>query len=101
MSPLRQVLAAVREANGSVRLDDIARRLGLAPDEVASMVDYWVHRGELTREEVGGGCPSGGCGGCASVSSCGTGTSLRKRKGPLLLTIRPARRPDGDQDTRP
>ncbi|MER5885353.1 FeoC-like transcriptional regulator [Streptomyces sp. NPDC001941] len=85
VSPLRHVLVAVRRARGSVRVEDIAAEAGVAPDEAASMIEYWVRRGVLTREEVNGGCPPAGCGGCPARTSCGTpalgGT-------PLLHTIR-------------
>ncbi|MGH4028999.1 FeoC-like transcriptional regulator [Actinomycetota bacterium Odt1-20B] len=94
--PLRQVLAEVRAARGSVRPADIAARVGLAPDEAEAMIDFWVRRGELTREEVGGGCPPAGCGGCALVQACG-GPALAARR-PLLLTVRPTTRGDQERD---
>ncbi|MFE0107041.1 FeoC-like transcriptional regulator [Streptomyces sp. NPDC059009] len=96
-SPLRQVLAEVRATQGSVRPADIAARVGVDPDEAEAMIDFWVRRGELTREEVSGGCPPAGCGGCALVQACGGGgPAARAAHRPLLLTVRPARR---DQET--
>lgn len=95
MSPLRQLLAEVRDARGGVRLDDIARRVGVARDEAAALVDYWVARGELAREEVAGGCPPAGCGGCALARACGVARAggPASRPEPLLFTIRAVRPP--------
>ena len=87
MSLLRRVLAEVSAAH---RLDDIAERLGLSRDEVDAMVEYWVRRGRLSLEEVGG-CPAGGCSGCGPkkrAGCAGPGTA------PLLVTIM-ARPPGG------
>lgn len=83
MSPLRQVLTEIAGARGGVSLDDVARRVGVSRGEVESMVDYWVRKGRLSAEVVGSGCPTDGCGGCASTDSCGTGP----RQGPVLLAI--------------
>ncbi|MFE7608375.1 FeoC-like transcriptional regulator [Streptomyces celluloflavus] len=86
VSPLRRVLVEMRRARGGARLEDIAARVGVGPDEVASMVEYWVGRGLLTREAVSGGCPESGCGGCAGWTSCGARDG--RAGGTLLHTIR-------------
>ncbi|WP_411143935.1 FeoC-like transcriptional regulator [Streptomyces sp. x-80] len=86
MSPLRRVLVEMRRARGGARLEDIAARVGVGPDEVASMVEYWVGRGLLTREAVSGGCPESGCGGCAGWTSCGARDG--RAGGTVLHTIR-------------
>lgn len=78
--PLRQVLAEITAARGNVDLAAIARRVGVSRDEVDSMVAYWVRKGRLAVEEIGSGCPSGGCGGC-SATACGGA------RGPVLLAI--------------
>jgi hypothetical protein len=70
---LRAVLAAVRGAPPGAGRDDLARRLGLRRDEFDAMVDYWVHRGELAVDRLGG-CPPAGCGGCpVAATGCGPG----------------------------
>ncbi|MBL1073561.1 hypothetical protein JK358_04070 [Nocardia sp. 2] len=84
MSPLRQVLAEITAARGGVRLDDVARRVGVSRAEVDSMVEYWVRRGRLSTEAIGSGCPSDGCGTCPSTGSCGTAPV-----GPVLIAITP------------
>ncbi|QLY31329.1 FeoC-like transcriptional regulator [Nocardia huaxiensis] len=84
MSPLRQVLAEITTARGGVRLDDVARRVGVSRAEVDSMIEYWVRRGKLSTEAITSGCPTGGCGTCPSTSSCGT-----RPAGPVLIAITP------------
>lgn len=91
MSPLRQVLAEIVASPGERSLNDIAQRLDLSRDEVEAMVEYWVSRGRLTVDQIGGGCPPGGCGGCgvAGQPGCASGGSspLRGAGGPVLVTI--------------
>ncbi|MFB9238024.1 FeoC-like transcriptional regulator [Plantactinospora siamensis] len=96
-SPLRRVLAEIRAAErGGVSLDDVARRVGVGRDEIDSMVDYWVRKGRLTVEEIGRGCPSGGCGGCSSGKGGSPGCGTPTAGGPVLLGITIARRPGTD-----
>ncbi|WP_040811561.1 FeoC-like transcriptional regulator [Nocardia concava] len=83
-SPLRRVLAEITESRGDFSLDQIARRVGVSLDEAKAMVDYWVRKGRLSVAQIGSGCPSGGCGGCAESSCPTTGV-----KGPVLLAITP------------
>jgi hypothetical protein len=85
MSPLRRVLAAVREGRAR-SLDDLAREAGVSPEETAAMLDYWVARGLLTREEIAPGCPAAGCGSCPVTAS---GCATRPRNAPALVTITP------------
>ncbi|MBC9718726.1 hypothetical protein H9Y04_39990 [Streptomyces sp. TRM66268-LWL] len=101
VSPLRRILVEIHRGGS---LEDVAARIGVAPDEAAAMVDYWVGRGVLTREAVSGGCPPAGCGGCTLRASCTSPGLTRKPSGPpgtspgltgrpLLHTIRPADAP--------
>ncbi|GHF34395.1 hypothetical protein GCM10010359_41070 [Streptomyces morookaense] len=92
VSPLRHVLQQILRAQGGLRLEEIAERAGIAPDEAASMVDYWIGRGLLTREAVDGGCPTAGCGGCALARSCASARTGAVTP-PLLHIVRPV--PDG------
>ncbi|MEV6048288.1 FeoC-like transcriptional regulator [Streptomyces xanthochromogenes] len=90
MSTLRQVLAAIESAaRTGAGLDSVARSLGLSRAEVDAMAEYWVRKGRLTREEIGGGCPAAGCGGCpVARGACATSGG---RPAPLLIALRPRR----------
>ena len=72
---LRAVLDAVRTAAPGTGLDEIARSLGLARDEVDAMVDYWERRGKLTVERLRGcssaGCSARGPAGCSAGADAG------------------------------
>jgi hypothetical protein len=83
MSPLRQVLAAVLEGRAR-SLDDLAREAEVSPEEASAMLDYWVARGRLAREEITSGCPASGCGSCPVAAGCAAGP---RRAGPALVTI--------------
>lgn len=92
MSALRQVLTEIRSAPGGTGLNDIARRVGVSRDELDAMVDYWVRRGRLSVEEIGGGCPAAGCGGCSAGTADGSpGCGKPVPAGRLLvgLSVRP------------
>jgi hypothetical protein len=103
MSVLGDVLTAVRAARSGSTLDDVAEQLGLTRDDVAAMVDYWVRRGELTIDEVGG-CPPVGCAGChfgrPGVGSCGRVES-RARAGLIAITAPQVTRRPGTSAARP
>lgn len=101
VGPLRQVLVRIRRARDGVRLDRITAEIGVTPDEVASMVDYWVRRGLLTREEVSSGCPPSGCGGCAAATNCAGSRLGGAPRGPVLHTIRPLSPPSDASSTPP
>jgi hypothetical protein len=100
VSPLRAVLAEVRAAGPGRGLDEIAKSLGLARDEVDAMVEYWERRGKLTIERLRG-CPSGGCsakgaGGCAVDGGAANGAAgcpvgAGGDGGPVLIAISPRR----------
>ncbi|MBQ0988331.1 hypothetical protein KBZ10_28255 [Streptomyces sp. F63] len=83
MSPLRRVLAAVTEGRAHT-LEDLAREAGVSRDEASAMLDYWVSRGRLTREEITPGCPARGCGGCPLASGC---AGRAPGGAPALVTI--------------
>ncbi|MFF4737042.1 FeoC-like transcriptional regulator [Streptomyces sp. NPDC001262] len=98
VSPLRHVLQQILQAQGGLRLEEIAARAGVAPDEAASMVEFWIGRGVLTREAVNGGCAPAGCGGCALATACSTARRAEGGTAPSALhVIRPAR--SGDDST--
>ncbi|MER7504341.1 FeoC-like transcriptional regulator [Nonomuraea pusilla] len=89
---LRQVLAEIVAARGTAHLGEIARRAGITRDEAEAIVDYWVERGRLSRDRLGG-CPPRGCGGCALADGC----SARDGQAQVTaITVRPraAREPE-------
>lgn len=93
--PLSAVLAALDEGAGS--LDEVARRTGLSRDVVSAGVDHLVRLGRLETRELGSGCPTGGCGSCASgttdgAAGCGSSGPSASRRGPVLVEIRMPRR---------
>jgi FeoC like transcriptional regulator len=91
-SPLRATLAAL-DAGASSRAD-IARRTGLRADVVDAALDHLVRLGRVEARELAIGCPSGGCGSCASgvddAPGCGAPAPSARRTGPALvqLTVR-------------
>jgi hypothetical protein len=87
VSVLRQVLTEIRTARGGTSLNDVARRVGVSRDEVDAMVDYWVRRGRLSVEEMGGGCPSAGCKSCASGDGSEPGCGRSGPAGPVLIAV--------------
>lgn len=92
--PLSAVLAALRE--GATSLDEVARGTGLARDTVSAAVDHLVRLGRIEASELAVGCPTGGCGSCASgtetgEAGCGSTPSPR-RSGPVLVALSIPRR---------
>jgi hypothetical protein len=88
--PLTAVLAAFDA--GAHSLDDVATRCGLPLDTVRASVDHLVRMGRLEAEELAIGCPTGGCGSCASgtdtgAAGCGSSAPSGRRSGPVLVTI--------------
>ena len=88
--PLRRVLAAFEEGAGS--LDQVAAVTGLSRDTVGAAVDHLVRLGRIDAKEMSMGCPSGGCGSCASGTTggapgCGAAGPSSERRGPVLVTL--------------
>jgi hypothetical protein len=85
MSGLADALAAIRAAPAGTSLAELARRLGVDPDDLDAMVGYWIHRGELTVAPAAG-CSDGACAGCpvARRGCAGPRSAL------ALVAVRPA-----------
>jgi hypothetical protein len=88
--PLTAVLAAFEA--GARSLDDVATRSGLPLDTVRASVDHLVRLDRLEAKELAIGCPTGGCGSCASgtdtgTAGCGSSAPSSRRSGPVLVTI--------------
>lgn len=91
--PLRAVLDAFEQ--GATSLGEVAERTGLRRDTVDLAVERLVALGRLDATTLASGCPSDGCGGCASGSAdgtpgCGsTGPSIaRQGPVPIMLSVR-------------
>ncbi|MBK8462127.1 MAG: hypothetical protein IPL36_03470 [Nigerium sp.] len=67
--PLSAVLAAFTAGAGS--LTEIQATTGLSRDVVAASVEHLVRLGRLEAKAIALGCPSSGCGSCASASTGG------------------------------
>ncbi len=95
VGPLSAVLAAIQNHAGT--LADIVRVTGLPRDVVDASVAHLVRLGRLDARELAMGCPSGGCGTCASgvdgTPGCGSSAPSRARTGPVLVALS-LRRPD-------
>lgn len=88
--PLSAVLTAFED--GAHSLDEVSRRCALPPDVVRASVDHLVRMGRLQTTELVTGCPSGGCGGCASgtvdgTAGCGNPGPSARRTGPVAVSI--------------
>jgi hypothetical protein len=87
--PLRDVLTAI-EAGARSRHDVVATT-GLPLDVVDASVDHLVRIGRLEARELSSGCPSAGCGSCASGVAdgpgCGAPRPSAQRSGRALVQI--------------
>lgn len=87
--PLQSVLAAFTD--GARSKGDLARMTGLRPDVVDAAVAHLVRMGRLAATELTTGCPTGGCGTCASgvegVPGCGAPEPSPRRSGPALVQL--------------
>lgn len=88
--PLRQVLDAL--GSGCQSLPEVAERTGLGLEAVRAATDHLVRIGRLEARELAMGCPSSGCGSCASAGpgdspGCGADAPSTTRRGPVLVTL--------------
>ncbi|MGO4956058.1 FeoC-like transcriptional regulator [Luteococcus sp. Sow4_B9] len=88
--PLSAVLAAFE--GGASSLDEVAARTGLSDDVVRTSVDHLRRMGRIEARELSMGCPSGGCGSCASgtvdgAAGCGSTGPAQTRRGPVLVQL--------------
>lgn len=69
MALLLNVRAYVQERR-SVSLTDIANKFETSPEALRGMLEHWIRKGVIRRQDFGdncGGCkPSGGCGTCSA-----------------------------------
>lgn len=93
--PLTAVLDAF--AGGATSLGEVERRTGLPADVVRAGVDHLIRLGRLDARQLTQGCPSGGCGSCASAAAdgtagCGAAGPGPRREGPVLVALSLRRR---------
>ncbi|WP_425308383.1 hypothetical protein AADG42_06365 [Ammonicoccus fulvus] len=94
--PLSAVLNSL--AGGATSLGAVAEETGLSRDTVDLAVERLIAMGRLDATTLGSGCPTDGCGGCASGTSdgqagCGaTGPSVT-RVGPVPIALSVRRTP--------
>jgi len=88
--PLTRVLDAFEA--GASSLAEVQASTGLSRDVVDASVDHLIRLGRLDARELAMGCPSGGCGGCASgttegTAGCGAPGPSFGRHGPALVAL--------------
>ncbi|HOA89993.1 hypothetical protein [Propioniciclava tarda] len=88
--PLTRVLDAFEA--GASSLAEVQASTGLSRDVVDASVDHLIRLGRLDARELAMGCPSGGCGGCASgttegTAGCGAPGPSSGRHGPALVAL--------------
>ena len=88
--PLTRVLDAFEAGAGT--LGDIEDATGLTRDVVSASVDHLVRMGRLEARALSLGCPSGGCGTCASAAAdgaagCGASGPSAGRRGAALVAL--------------
>ena len=64
-STLRQVLTLFEGAREPLSIKGVARTLDVSPEQVESMLDYWVRKGRLRANAA-----QENCGTCGSQGSC-------------------------------
>jgi hypothetical protein len=88
-SPLRSVLTAFED--GAHSRTDVCTSTGLRRDVVDAAIEHLLRMGRLDAEQLGVGCPDGGCGSCASGSGdapgCGASGPSTRRSGPVLVSL--------------
>ena len=91
--PLRLVLDAFRA--GCSTESQIAAATSLSDEMVRAAIDHLVRTGDVTAKSLAMGCPSGGCGSCASGDTsgavsqpgCGAAGPSTSRQGPVLVAL--------------
>jgi hypothetical protein len=88
-TPLRSVLAAFED--GARSRSEVCTATGLRRDVVDAAVEHLLRLGRLDARELTTGCPTGGCGSCASgegdAPGCGSPGPSARRSGPVLVSL--------------
>lgn len=73
MALLLQVKSYVQD-RGSTSLMDIANKFETSPDALRGMLEHWVRKGVIVRQDFADGC--GGCKPSPSCGACGTSATF-------------------------
>lgn len=88
-SPLSAVLGAITA--GARSRAEIGTRTGLRTDVVDAAIDHLIRLGRLDAKQLATGCPTGGCGSCASgvddAPGCGAPSASPQRSGAVLVQL--------------
>ena len=89
VGPLSATLSAFE--GGASTLAEVTEITGLSRDSVDAAVAHLVRLGRLEARELAMGCPSRGCGGCASAVAgapgCGASAPSASRSGSALVAL--------------
>lgn len=72
---LQQILSEIESAQGTINLAELARKLAVQPSALEGMIDFWVKKGKIKRENDQDAaldrCNAGTCsGGCPGPNGC-------------------------------
>jgi len=62
---LGRVLRELQNDKGTLRLEDLARRMEMEPSALKGLIDFWVRKGRLTLAADEGGNSAACAGACA------------------------------------
>jgi hypothetical protein len=89
LGPLSAVLDQMSKGTSTVAA--MARNTGIDVDVLRAALDHLVRTGRVAAHELPIGCPTGGCGSCASATGCGVAPANGARRGLVTLSLTPAR----------
>ena len=64
---LGRVLRELQNDKGTLRLEDLARRMEMEPSALKGLIDFWVRKGRLTLAADEGGNSAACAGACGSA----------------------------------
>jgi hypothetical protein len=69
---LNQVLLEIQAAKGTLRLNEMARRIGVDASALEGMIAFWVSKGKLkpVSMETGANCAAPCAGECPGAAQC-------------------------------
>ncbi|WP_245925089.1 FeoC-like transcriptional regulator [Aliiruegeria haliotis] len=65
-------IRAYLERHGSANIVDLSNHFRVAPDAMRGMLEHWIRKGSVTRQDFApscSGCGTGSCGGCGVAAS--------------------------------
>ena len=67
---LRQVLAEIKSAGGTINLNELAGKLNIEPSALEGMIQFWIRKGRLKETEVAPGLAGQACSTASCACSC-------------------------------